>query len=40
MAKFHFILTPDQRNKAMDKMKEMRDKRESNKDKWHKKEKK
>lgn len=40
MAKFHSILTPDQRNKAMDKMKEMREKREKIKDKWDKREKK
>jgi len=36
MARFHSILTPDQRNKAMDKMKEMREKHEKNKGDWHK----
>ncbi|HRE11286.1 MAG TPA: Spy/CpxP family protein refolding chaperone [Ignavibacteria bacterium] len=35
-AKFHAILTPDQRNKAVDKMKEFREKRKERKDKWKK----
>lgn len=34
MAKFHSILTPEQRNKAADKMKEFRDKKEKRGDKW------
>lgn len=35
MAKFHSILTPEQRNKAADLMKEKREKRSRNKDKWN-----
>jgi periplasmic protein CpxP/Spy len=35
MAKFHSILTPEQRNKAADLMKEKREKRGKNKDKWN-----
>jgi Spy/CpxP family protein refolding chaperone len=35
-AKLHSILTPDQRNKAVDKMKEFHDKRQNMKDKWNK----
>lgn len=35
-AKFHAILTPDQRNKAADKLKEFREKRKENRDKWNK----
>jgi len=34
MAKFHAILTPDQRNKAVDKMKEFREKKRERGDKW------
>lgn len=34
MAKFHSILTTEQRNKAADKMKEFREKRHEFKDKW------
>lgn len=36
MAKFHSILTSDQRNKAADKMKEFRGKKYDHKDKWNK----
>jgi Spy/CpxP family protein refolding chaperone len=36
MAKFHAILTSEQRNKAADKMKEFRDKKHNKKDKWNK----
>ncbi len=35
-AKFHAILTPDQRNKAVDKMKEFRDKKREMRDKFRK----
>lgn len=35
-AKLHSILTPEQRNKAVDKMKEFREKRKGMKDKWNK----
>jgi Spy/CpxP family protein refolding chaperone len=34
LAKFHSILTSEQRNKAADKMKEFRENRGKNKDKW------
>lgn len=36
MAKFHSILTSEQRNKAADKMKEFREKKREMKDKWNK----
>lgn len=36
MAKFHGILTSEQRNKAADKMKEFREKKHEMKDKWNK----
>ncbi|MCC6864824.1 MAG: Spy/CpxP family protein refolding chaperone [Ignavibacteria bacterium] len=36
LAKFHSILTPDQRNKAADKMKEFREKRSQMHNKWEK----
>ncbi|MEO8513254.1 MAG: Spy/CpxP family protein refolding chaperone [Ignavibacteria bacterium] len=40
LAKFHSILTSDQRNKAADKMKEFREKKHEMKDKWNKEDKK